>query len=118
MAVIELLPDNICTCNADQEIIMEKALHFIRGEQTSDSALRLLIDYLPLSPQRFIHVCVLEPVSSVTYMLMQGMNLYGEDMDKRFIHVGARPLNVEKVEAFINARRGHSKAGLIDTTLT
>lgn len=94
--IIELLLENIFDNHDHPEPFVDEALgddelQVYRPEDW-DIVLRLLLDYLPPTQQRFAHVCSFGSVSMAASMLDAGIGVDGQDAEQRPIHIAARNL--------------------------
>lgn len=123
--VIELLLDNLYH-NCDQpEAIVDKALIALTSQdQPDDATLRLFLEYLTPTQQRFSEICSSGSVSIVISMLDAGMSVNGEGNEHDPVYVAARCLREGVVRvllgrgADIRSRDPNRPAPLLRALLT
>lgn len=117
--LIELLLENIYDNHDQPEAIVDEAMTaVVQQDQPDDATLKLLLEYLPLTQERFARVCFSGSVSNVLFMLDAGMSVNGEENEHHPIHLASRWLQDEVVQVLI--QRGaniHSKSSKWGTPL-
>lgn len=117
--VIEILLESIYDNHDQPEVIVDEALTaVVLQDQPDDATLRLLLEYLPPTRERFAKVCFSGSVSNVLFMLDTGMSVHGDESEHEPIHLASRWLLDEVVQILI--QRGaniHSKSSKWGTPL-
>lgn len=116
--MIELLLESIYDNHDQPETIVDEALTaMVLQDQPDGATLKLLLEYLPLTQERFAKVCFSGSVSNVLFMLDAGMSVDGEN-EHHLIHLASRWLLDEVIQILI--QRGaniHSKSSKWGTPL-
>lgn len=117
--VVELLLESIYDNHDQPEVIVDEALTaMVLQDPPNDATLRLLLEYLPLTQERFAKVCFSGSVSNVLFMLDRGLSVDGEESEHQPIHLASRWLLDEVVQILV--QRGaniHSKSSKWGTPL-
>lgn len=123
--IAEILLEDIYTHQDEPEVFVDEALGEVcQQPKPLDSVLRLLLEYLPPTPSRFLQVCASGSTSNVIDMLEQGMDPDGDNTGDRPIHVAARKLRGGVVAALVNrganvhARTTQARTSVMDALLS
>ncbi|KAF4458369.1 ankyrin 1 [Fusarium albosuccineum] len=102
--IIELLLETLCTTNENSGAFIDEVLESVaQQEHPNDQTLRLLCDYVPPTPKRFIQACCSGSVSLVTHMLQQGMDANGDESENESpLQAAARHLRSDAVRLLIH----------------
>lgn len=102
--VVELLLETVCSGTEDAEPLIDDALEAVaQCDHPNNKVMRVLLDYVPPSMNRFIQVCSSGIGPLVTEMLQQGLDVNGDDGKNTTppLHAAARQLRSEVVQILV-----------------